>query len=173
MFIGGFAHAPNVDAVKWFHDEVWPQVRTKDPNMRVYIIGSKPPKEIEAMNSKRFIVTGRVSDEELDEYYHKCRMAVVPLRYGAGIKGKVVEAMYHRLPVLTTSVGAEGIDCSKDALAVRDNAQAFAGALVKLYGKTDVLDGMSEQYDKFIREVYSFEHAAETLSAEFDGWERG
>jgi len=171
MFLGGFAHTPNVDAARWLHDEIWPLVKDRTGDMRVFVIGSKPPQEVLDLNGERFVVTGPVSDEELDRYYHTCRMAIVPLRYGAGIKGKVVEAMYHRLPVLTTSTGAEGIDCDAEALPAVDDAAGFAEALVRLYGDERALNDMSARYDRFIREVYSREHAAETLSAEFDGWE--
>ena len=170
MFVGGFAHGPNVDAVKWLHDEIWPQVHQQCPSITAYIIGSNPPDEIKRMNSKDFIVTGAVSDDELEKYYHQCRMAIVPLRFGAGIKGKVVEAMYHRLPILTTKVGAEGINFTENSIAVRDQSAAFAGKLVKLYQDPDALNNMSAQYERFIQNTYSYEFAAKTLSSEFDNW---
>ena len=78
--------------------------------------------------------------------------------------------MYHRLPVLTTSIGAEGIDCDARALPAVDDAAGFAGALVRLYGDVAALNDMSARYDRFIRGTYSAAHAVETLSAEFDGW---
>lgn len=171
MFVGGFAHDPNVDAARWLHDAIWPLVKEKTGDMRVFVIGSKPPQEVLDMNEGRFVVTGPVSDEELDRYYHTCRMAIVPLRYGAGIKGKVVESMYHRLPVLTTTTGAEGIECDAKALPAIDDTAAYADALVKLYHDARALDDMSARYDQFIRETYSEKHAVETLSAEFDGWQ--
>ena len=171
MFVGGFAHDPNVDAARWLHDAIWPLVKDKTGDMRVFVIGSKPPQEVLDMNEGRFVVTGPVSDEELGRYYHTCRMAIVPLRYGAGIKGKVVESMYHRLPVLTTTTGAEGIECDEKALPAIDDTAAYADALVKLYHDTKALDDMSARYDQFIRETYSEKHAVETLSAEFDGWQ--
>lgn len=170
MFLGGFAHDPNVDAARWLHDEIWPLVKDETGDMRVFVIGSKPPQEVLDMNGERFVVTGPVSDEELDRYYHTCRMAVVPLRYGAGIKGKVVEAMYHRLPVLTTTTGAEGIPCGAEALPTYDDAAGFAAALKRLYADEAALNAMSARYDHFIRETYSGEHAVKTLAAEFDGW---
>ena len=170
MFVGGFAHGPNVDAVKWLHDEIWPLVHQQCPSVKIFIIGSNPPDEIKRMNSKTFVVTGAVSDEELASYYHQCRMAIVPLRFGAGIKGKVVEAMYHRLPILTTKVGAEGISFTENSIAVRDQAPAFAGKLVKLYRDADTLNDMSAKYDQFIQNTYSYEFAAQTLAPEFDGW---
>lgn len=172
MFVGGFGHGPNVDAVKWFHDEIWPAVHAKNPGIKAYIIGSSPPDEVKAMNNKNFVVVGAVSDEELAAYYHKCRMTVVPLRFGAGIKGKVVEAMYHRLPILTTSVGAEGINFADESIVVRDNPQAFAGKLTKLYSDEETLNSMSKAYEQYIRRTYSFEYASKTLAPEFDQWEK-
>ncbi|MBO4885435.1 MAG: glycosyltransferase, partial [Clostridia bacterium] len=170
MFVGGFAHDPNVDAARWLHDEIWPLVKDRTGDMRVFVIGSKPPQEVLDMNEGRFVVTGPVSDEELDRYYHTCRMAVVPLRYGAGIKGKVVEAMYHRLPVLTTTTGAEGIPCGAEALPTADDAAGFAESLARLYADEAALNAMSARYERFIEETYSEKRAAETLSPEFDGW---
>ena len=170
MFVGGFNHTPNVDAVRWFHDEIWPTVAAANGDIRVNIIGSHPPREIEELQSDRFLIRGFLSDEELEGYYHSCRMVVVPLRYGAGIKGKVVEAMVHRVPILTTSIGAEGIACKRGSIATHDDAAGFAQALLSLYGDEAALDGMSAEYERFIRDVYSYDHAAETLSDEFDGW---
>ena len=85
MFVGGFAHAPNADAVKWFVQEIFPKILKAYPDIKFYIMGSNPPEEILAMNSDSIIVKGFVTDEELDTFYRKCRLDVVPLRYGAGM----------------------------------------------------------------------------------------
>lgn len=164
MFIGGFRHTPNVDAVKWLHEEIWPLVKDKLPELRIFIVGSDPTDEIKALNDDRFIITGSVSDEELDRMYHECRLSVVPLRYGAGIKGKVVEAMYHGVPVLTTSVGAEGIECSNGMLVIGDDAKRFAKHLLSIYRDTARLNRISSQYRESIGSIYSFEHAKDVLS---------
>lgn len=167
MFIGGFGHTPNVDAVEWLAKEIWPLVRAERKDICVHILGSHPPKEIEAMNAPDFQVHGFVSDEELNQFYAECRMSIVPLRYGAGIKGKVVEAMKNGIPVVTTSVGSEGITGCEDFLAVCDDAEAFARKILDLYENEQALARMSEQECKYIREHFSPENAMNTIKEDF------
>jgi len=164
MFVGGFSHGPNTDAVKWFVDEIFPIVRKSIPEIKFYVIGSNPPEEIQKLhNGKDIIVTGYVSDEELNEFYRKCRISVVPLRYGGGVKGKVVEALYYNMPIVTTSTGAEGLNGVEEYLIVRDDAKAFADIIIELYNNFDMLKRYSkgreycEKYfsDKTIKKIFS------------------
>ena len=78
------------------------------PDCRFIVVGSKVAKEIASLASQNIIIKGFVSDEELKQLYDACRIVIAPLRYGAGMKGKVVEAIYHRKAVITTTNGAEG-----------------------------------------------------------------
>ena len=149
MFIGGFSHKPNVDAVLWFHNQIWPLIKQLNQTLKIYILGSNPPAEIKALNTDDFVIKGFVSDEELDMFYHNCKLAVVPLRYGAGIKGKVVEAMRYQLPVITTSIGAEGID-SGEILFIEDDAQKFAEKLLNIYSDNELLKEHSRKEVAFV-----------------------
>ena len=167
MFIGGFGHTPNVDAVEWLAKEIWPLVRAERKDICVHILGSHPPKEIEAMNAPDFQVHGFVSDEELNQFYAECRMSIVPLRYGAGIKGKVVEAMKNGIPVVTTSVGSEGITGCEEFLAVCDDAEAFARKILDLYEDEQDLSRMSELECAYIRDHFSPENAMNTIKEDF------
>ena len=108
MFVGGFSHSPNIDAMLWFVYNIWDEVVSRLGDVKLYIIGSNPPDEIMELARENIIVTGFVSDEDLEGYFARSRMMVAPLRYGAGMKGKVVQAMYEGIPVVTTSIGAEG-----------------------------------------------------------------
>lgn len=143
LFVGGFGHKPNIDAVLWFVSSVFPLILDKKPNMKFYIVGSNPPDEIISLSSNNIIVTGFVSDEELIQLYNQCRIVVVPLRYGAGVKGKVVEAMYYQIPVVTTSVGAEGIIGSENILSIAETEMDFARKVVDLYDDIDKLKLLS------------------------------
>ena len=105
LFVGGFSHGPNIDAVEWFVDEIYSQIREK-ANIPFYIVGSNAPDDIKALDGDGIVFKGFVSDEELAKLYANCKIVVVPLRYGAGVKGKVVEAIYNGSPIITTSVGA-------------------------------------------------------------------
>ena len=168
MFVGGFAHTPNVDAVVWFVKEVWPHIKRKLPNTKFYIIGSKPTEEVMALASDDIIVTGFVSDETLFEYYEKIRLAVVPLRYGAGIKGKVVEALYHQIPIVTTSVGAEGLSDAENHMIVEDDAEAFAQEVISLYNDKKRLSEYAGKGVAYCREHFSFEAAKTALLPIFE-----
>lgn len=167
MFIGGFNHTPNVDAVEWFAQEIWPKVRELCPGIRMHILGSHPPKTIEALDAPDFRVHGFVSDEVLATFYSECRISVVPLRYGAGIKGKVVEAMKCGIPVMTTSVGAEGIVGAEDILAIEDDADAFAERLAALYNDGKTLAAMSRAGCEYVRTHYGPENALRTIQEDF------
>lgn len=134
LFVGGFAHPPNADAVLWFAKEVFPKIR-EQIKVNFYIVGSKVTDEIKALEQpgNGIIVKGFVSEEELADLYRNCRIVVVPLRYGAGVKGKVVEAIYNGAPIVTTSVGSEGIPDVEKVLLVKDQPDEFAETVVELY----------------------------------------
>ena len=133
LFVGGFRHPPNVDAVQWFVAEVFPLVRAQLPDVVIRIVGSSMPPEITELGSIDGIeILGWVSD--LAPILDQSRVSVAPLRYGAGVKGKVVEAMVNGLPVVTTPAGAEGIaDPADGALLIADDPESFAASVVRLY----------------------------------------
>lgn len=168
MFIGGFGHRPNVDAVVWLANEIMPRLLQLLPDVFVYILGSNPPEEVKKLNSEHLKIMGFVSDQELAEYYHKCRLSIVPLRYGAGIKGKVIEAMRYGMPVMTTSIGAEGIQGAESILEIADDAQVFAEKLAAIYQKPDELCARSKASYRYIQQNFSFENAREVIASEFD-----
>jgi len=168
MFVGGFAHGPNADAVKWFVKEIFPKIQEKHPDIVFYIMGSNPPEEILAMNSEHVVVKGFVSDEELEEFYRKCRMAIVPLRYGAGMKGKVIEAMYNKIPLITTPIGAEGLREYEQVMCVHENAEAFAECVNTLYEDFDKLEDMICHMPEFIERFFSLKAAMKIISQDIE-----
>lgn len=133
LFVGGFTHKPNVDAVIWFVTEVFPTVLEVIPDIKFYIVGSNTPDEIKSLQNDNIRVTGFISDDTLRQYYEECKIAVVPLRYGAGVKGKIVEAMYYGIPVITTSIGAEGLYSAEKCLVICDEKKEFAQQIISLY----------------------------------------
>ncbi len=168
LFVGGFAHPPNADAVLWFVREVWPLIRARR-EINFYIVGSRATEEIKALHDpdRGLVVKGFVTDEELEALYRGCRMTLVPLRYGAGVKGKVVEALYYGMPIVTTSVGSEGIPGVEEVLCVEDRAERFAEAVVSLYGDTDRLRAMSEEAQAYVRRHFSVEAAWNVIREDF------
>ncbi len=134
IFIGGYNHQPNVDAVKWFHKEIFPRVIKKIPNIEVTLYGSQVPKEILDLNASNFKVIGFVKEEEIKDIFNSARIFIAPLRYGAGFKGKIAKAMSNGLPVVTTDIGAEGIGLTDGENAlITENPEVFADKIVQLY----------------------------------------
>jgi len=131
LFVAGFGHPPNVDAAKWLVAEIFPRIRMHIPGARLILAGSNPTSEVKALAGPTVTVTGYLSDQALDAYYGRVAVAVVPLRFGAGVKGKVLEGLHHALPIVTTSVGAQGLEGLDAVVPVHDEADAIADAIVK------------------------------------------
>lgn len=133
VFVGGFHHPPNTDAVLWFARDIFPRIRAALPEACFHCIGAAPPREVLALAAQPGIVVhGHVPD--IAPYMDGCRVAVAPLRYGAGVKGKVNLSMAHGQPVVATPCAVEGMHLSdgEDVLVAGD-AAAFADAVLRLY----------------------------------------
>lgn len=163
IFVGGFGHPPNIDAVLWFAEVVFPDIIKCYPEIKWYIVGSKPTEEIQKLNSKNIIVKGFVSDEELDQLYSECRLAVVPLRVGAGVKGKVVEAVYNRIPLVTTPIGAEGLSQEEDAFIVTECTKDMGEVINSVYSDYKRLQELSEHCISFIQNHFTQKVAKEVV----------
>lgn len=167
MFVGGFTHTPNVDAVLWMTKNIFPNILKELPNLKLYILGSNPPQEIIALSSNNVIIKGFVTDEELEYFYNHCRISIVPLRYGAGIKGKVIEAMSYGIPVVTTSVGAEGILEAENILCIEDTETNMSKKIISLYTNEKMLKMMSKSSYLYIRKYFSSENAIKVIAKDF------
>jgi glycosyltransferase involved in cell wall biosynthesis len=132
LFVGGFPHAPNVDAILYFCKDVFPFVQASLPETKLWVVGNAPPAEIVALASDRVVVTGYVPYSA--PYLQSALVSIAPLRYGSGMKGKIGEAMACGLPVVTTSIGAEGMGLRDhlDAM-IADSAEEFAERIVRLH----------------------------------------
>lgn len=168
MFIGGFSHRPNIDAVKWLAKDILPELLKYLPDIKIHILGSKAPKEVLELASEHLIIEGFVTDEQLESFYRKSRISLVPLRYGAGIKGKVVESMRYGTPVVTTSTGAEGIPNAESAMIIEDDAKTMAQKIARLYNDGSALCAMSQNCIGYIQDNYSPKNAIAVIGSEFD-----
>jgi glycosyltransferase involved in cell wall biosynthesis len=167
VFVGGFRHPPNVDAVRWFANEVFPRVREKLADVRCHVIGSHVVAEIEALAAlPGVVVHGHVPD--ITPYMDGCRIGLAPLRYGAGVKGKVNLSMAHGQPVVATSCAVEGmhLEPGRDVL-VADDAQGFADAVVSLYEDESLWNTLSENGLRNVAEHFSLDAARETVRRVF------
>lgn len=133
LFVGGFDHEPNRDGVLWFVEEVLPLLGGEAAHATLTVVGARPPREVRARAGERVVVTGPVPEEDLRALYAQARVVVAPLRFGAGLKGKVVEALAAGVPVVTTPVGAEGLPGGDAPLVVAGSAEDFAARLTELY----------------------------------------
>src|SRR6185437_11726544 len=142
LFIGGYEHLPNVDAVLWFVSEVWPIIQLRSFPRRFVIVGSKVPHSIAAIASDKIEVRGYVKD--LVPLFASCRLSVAPLRYGAGIKGKIVTSLSYGVPVVATSIAAEGADLRHDeSVLIADTPAAMADQIIRLYDDDDLWQRLS------------------------------
>jgi glycosyltransferase involved in cell wall biosynthesis/2-polyprenyl-3-methyl-5-hydroxy-6-metoxy-1,4-benzoquinol methylase len=142
MFIGGFIHPPNEDGIVWFVESILPLIQQRLPGIHLHIVGSHPTDKIKSLVSTSVTVTGYV--EDVSPYFEKARVFVSPLRYGAGIKGKIVQCMAYGLPVVTTPIGAEGMDSTDGYnMLIADDEEQFADKVVKAYQDRELWETLS------------------------------
>jgi len=159
FFVGGYQHPPNIDAALWFVGKIWPLVRKQLPDMEFHLIGSKAPEQIRALNGNGVRFHGFV--KTLEPWLDGCRLAVAPLRYGAGIKGKVNMSMSRGQPVVATPMAVEGMfaETGRDVL-VAETAENFASEIVRLYQDEALWNRVSEAGLENVRRYFSVETAA-------------
>ena len=167
VFVGGFRHPPNVDAVRWFVESVFPRVRAALPDVRFHCIGGDLVPEIEALREQQgVLVHGYVPD--ITPYMDGCRIAIAPLRYGAGVKGKINLSMAHGQPVVATATAVEGMHLrhGHDVLVAGD-ADGFADAVIQLYGDATLWMELSIHGHDNIRRHFSPDAARGTVREVF------
>jgi glycosyltransferase involved in cell wall biosynthesis len=131
-FIGGFEHAPNIDAVKWLMSELMPRIRARAPDIQCRLVGGGFPAELERMLPEGMIATGRVAD--LSEIFGSVRLTIAPLSYGAGVKGKIIESLAAGIPCVHTTLAGEGMGLPNELDVCRaDEVGKVADIVVKLH----------------------------------------
>jgi len=164
LFIGSYNHAPNKDGLRWFVDEVWPIFIKKQPKARLRIIGSDMPSDLLGKEVKNIEVLGFVEDPTL--YFESSRVFIAPLRFGAGVKGKILQAIEYAMPVVTTSVGAEGMHLKdKVSALVADSPQDFADNMNELYTNKKLWNDVSKNSQKVLEDHFSREVAKKELKS--------
>ncbi len=140
-FIGGFRHAPNVDAIRYFLDEVWPRIHELDPTLPFEIAGPDLPDAIAQSLPAGVAYKGHVAD--LERWLRNVRLTVAPLRYGAGAKGRVASSIVNGVPVIGTRVAFEGMGLGPDATIAVENAEAMARDIVRLHSDKAAWEALS------------------------------
>ena len=177
MFIGNFLHAPNHDAVVYLKEAIWPLLFEKFPKAKMSIFGAYPTQKINSLHQPKmnFFVHGRA--ESSFEVISKARVLLAPIRFGAGIKGKLLEAMQFGTPSVTTEIGAEAMNC--DFLwngFVADSPEDFANKAIELYqNKTTWLNAQQNGFEillnRFSKQLFK-DNFKEFLSDKFKNLEK-
>jgi glycosyltransferase involved in cell wall biosynthesis len=166
LFIGGFQHTPNIDAVLFFLKEIHPLVSERLRGGKFYIIGDKPPPEVVALATETIIVAGLQTD--VRSFFDSVKLSVAPLRFGAGVKGKINQSMAFGVPVVATSLAVEGMGLQNgEDILVADEPENFARAMVELYESEDLWNRISENGIKKTRALYSTDTARKKLELLF------
>jgi O-antigen biosynthesis protein len=154
LFVGSYRHRPNADAVFYFLDEIFPLVLRRLPDARLIVVGSHPTPEILARASENVIVKGFVAEVEL--LFAESRVFVAPLRYGAGMKGKIGQALAHGLPVVTSGVGAEGMNLQHEReVLIADAPADFAAEIHRVYADENLWERLAGNGFRFVEENLS------------------
>ena len=163
MFVGGYQHAPNGDAVHFFIDEVMPLLREMLPGVKFHAVGSKPPREILDLASDDVIIAGYI--ENLNAMMDTMRVSVAPLRFGAGVKGKISSALASGLPVVATTLGAEGMSLTAGTnVLLADDAHGMARVIAALYNDEALWNSLSQAGLEFANHTLGAANAWEALA---------
>ena len=142
LFIGSYNHTPNIDAVIWLCEEIMPLVWQEQPDIKVTLLGNNPSNEVLALASDRVTVTGYVEDVTPYFLFHK--LSVSPLRYGAGMKGKIGHSLEYKLPVVSTKIGTEGMNLIPEKHILEANTTVeFARAILRVYNDKTLWNHLS------------------------------
>jgi glycosyltransferase involved in cell wall biosynthesis len=167
LFIGSYDHRPNVDAVLWLVQNVWPILQARGFTNRLVIVGSNVPPEVAALSSERINVRGHVAD--LAPLLAQCRVSVAPLRFGAGVKGKIVTSLSSGVPVVATSVAAEGMGLHPEqSILVADTPDQFADQILRLYSDAELWQKLSENGCRAFEERFSLTAGSSKILAVMD-----
>ncbi|MBN9509697.1 MAG: glycosyltransferase [Alphaproteobacteria bacterium] len=172
VFLGGYRHRPNVDAVQFFAAEVLPLIRAEIPEARFIIAGANPGPEVQELAGPHVVVTGMI--DELRDVLDAARVFVCPLRIGAGTKGKISTAMSYGLPVVSTPCGAEGMEMVEgEEVLIAESAADLAAACVRLYRDPALWQRLSQAGQALVQEKHSLQMGRRTLaSAIGTAWRR-
>lgn len=167
VYVGNMSYRPNADAVTYFCEEILPLIHQKIPNVQFWIVGNQPLPEVYELQNEFVHVTGRV--EDVQPFYQQSSVCVIPLRAGSGTRLKILEAMALGRPIVSTSVGAEGIDITDgDNILIGDDPQTFASHIVHLLQDQAAWQRIATQARQFAVDNYDWDSITDKLLKTFD-----
>ena len=167
--IGNFRHAPNWDAVLWLKQKIWPLIKAQLPHAQLWIYGAYPPPKATALHDEKsgFLVKGWVDDAEF--VMQSARVCLAPLRFGAGIKGKLAQAMICGTPSVTTDIGAESMQSDKPwGGAIANDALLLSQQAIELYQNQSLWQQASDNGVDNAKSLFQLEHHYATLATELN-----
>lgn len=166
LFIGGYLHKPNIDAAEWLVKQIMPKIWEADPSIKLTLLGSNPTAEILSYQCENIIVTGYIKD--VSPCFNQSRVFVAPLRFGAGMKGKIGQSLEHSLPIVSTDIGIEGMGLiDGHHVMVANNTEDFASRTLQLYQSPELWN-MIQRNASGALEDYTPEKVAQRLKVLFE-----
>lgn len=164
VFSGNMNYFPNIQAVEWFLEHVFPILNEYNDKIIFYIAGSNAEKSVQKYhNGNNIIVTGYV--ESMGDFLRFCDIAVAPMQSGSGMQNKIIEAMSTGLPVVTTTLGQGDIRAENEKeIVVKDNPLEFAEAIIKLLNNDEYYKNISKRATRFIKRNHSWERTASIVN---------
>ncbi len=168
LFVGSLQYLPNVDGVQYLVREVMPEILKRCPNAVLRVVGRQPDERVTKLhNPPSVIITGEV--EDLGPYYNQCRLCIVPLRSGGGTRLKILEAMAYGRPIVSTTIGAEGIDIEhNENILIADTPEDMAEATGRILNAPDLANHLAKQGRLLVEKKYSWKHIADTMYAQYE-----
>lgn len=163
LFLGKLDYRPNMDALQYFITQIWPAVLRKIPEARFLVVGKNMPQNLEnTLKSKNTIFRGYVAD--IREALSSCTAVVVPLRYGGGTRIKILEALAMEKPVVSTSLGSEGVEAShQKEILIADSPGYFAQCVIQLLNSTDLRRKLGRMGRRLVQGKYGWDKITQDL----------
>ncbi|HNY55622.1 MAG TPA: glycosyltransferase family 4 protein, partial [Chitinophagales bacterium] len=154
----------NIDGLIWFNNEIWPAIKQQHPGIILYIVGRHPDNRLKEMAAKddSIVMAGFV--EDLEPYFRKARLFITPLRFGSGIKVKVVNALYRGIPCVTTSIGTEGLKVKDgEHIFIKDQPKDYITAVDTLLKDKETWEQFRNQSRAIARKYYTWDYVLENI----------
>jgi glycosyltransferase involved in cell wall biosynthesis len=162
------SYFPNSDAALYFLDNIHPLIVARIPSVRVQIVGADPPRCVKARANPSVEITGRVP--RVEPYYAQAAVFIVPMRCGGGTRVKVLEAMAHGVPVVSTTVGSEGLSVRHDdSVLLADTPESFANATVRLCTDEWLARRIAANGRELVRTEYDWRRIGESVASILEG----
>jgi polysaccharide biosynthesis protein PslH len=169
LFVGSYLHQPNVDAALWICKEIFPQIKNKYKDSYLYIVGPNPTDELLRLADKSLGINIVGFVDKVEPFFQKCSVFVAPLRFGGGVKNKILYAMANGIPVITTKIGIEGIETfDSTSVLYADSTKRFVEQICLIFDNIDIASSLSQKAYQNISEIYSWEKVLNQLNKIFN-----